>query len=193
MAQGERRDQLLDAAALSIVDQGFLPLPLERLARRAHVSKALIYAYFPTQHELFNILLKRELDELMAAGLDEASRLPRLEDAASSCAMIYFDHVARNGPLLHILLSDLYMDGQHDRATLWARDVVVRRLARLARRSLTLPAKEIIAAVNLVIAIPEEAGTLLYTQEANPVLVRDLCRTLVLSAIKGLRSGGPST
>ena len=86
------------------------------------------------------------------------------------------------------LLGDLYMSGQHDRAVLKERDAVVRRLARLARRSLGLPSKEVVAAVNMVVAIPEEAGTLLFTQEANPVLVRDLCRTLVLSAIKGLRS-----
>src|SRR6185436_12276203 len=72
LAHGERREQLLDAAALSIVEQGFLPLPLERLARRAKVSKALIYAYFPTQHDLFNALLARELDALFAAGLEDA-------------------------------------------------------------------------------------------------------------------------
>src|SRR6185369_868397 len=94
LAAGERRDQLLDAAERSIVEQGFLPLPLERLARRAKVSKALVYAYFPTQHDLFNALLKREIEMLFAAGLDEASRIDKLEDAAVACAMIYFEHVA---------------------------------------------------------------------------------------------------
>jgi AcrR family transcriptional regulator len=188
LAAGERREQLLEAAALSIVEQGFLPLPLERLARRAKVSKALVYAYFPTQHDIFNALLKREIELLFAAGLDEASRAGKLEAAAVACAMIYFEHVATRGPLLHILLSDRYMSGRLDRNVLNARDVVVRRLARLARTSLKLPARELVAAVNMVVAIPEEAGTLLFTQEANPVLVRDMCRTLVSSAITGLRS-----
>jgi hypothetical protein len=42
----------------------------------------------------------------------------------------------------------------------------------------------------MVVAIPEEAGTLLFAQEADPALVRDLCRTLTLSAIKALKSAG---
>jgi AcrR family transcriptional regulator len=188
LATNARREQLLDAAAQLIVEQGFLPLPLERLARMAKVSKALIYAYFPTQHDLFNALLTREIGTLKAAGLDAASRRKKLEDAAVDCTMIYFDHVAEHGPLLHILFSDLFMSGRIDRTLLRERDAIARRVARLARRVLGLTAKEAIASVNMVLAMPEEAGTLVFSKEADPGMVRELCRTLTLSALKALKA-----
>jgi AcrR family transcriptional regulator len=188
LAAEKRRDQLLDVAAKIVVDQGFLPLPIERLARMAHVSKALIYAYFPTQYALFNALLARELNTLAQNGLEEASRGTNLEAVALDCVMLYFDHVVEWGPLLHILLSDLYLNGHHDAATVRRRDAVVRRVARLARRELRLPAKETVASINMILSIPEEAGALAFHREVELSLVRDMCRALTLSALTGLKA-----
>jgi AcrR family transcriptional regulator len=187
LASEQRRDQLLDVAAKIVVDQGFLPLPIERLARTAHVSKALIYAYFPTQYALFNALLARELNALAQNGLNEASRGPTLEAVTLDCVMLYFDHVVQWGPLLHILLSDLYLSGHHDAAAVRRRDAVVRRVARLAHRELQLPAKEIIAVINMILAVPEEAGALAFHREVELSLAREICRRLTLSALSGLK------
>ena len=192
MAAGSRREQLMDAAARQIVEQGFLPLPIEGLARAAHVSKALIYVHFPTQYDLANAILARELDALFAAGLDKASRGEGLQDVAVDCAALYFEHVRRWGPLLHILLSDLYMAGHHDRTALARRDAVMRRLARIARRRIRLPPIEIIAGINIILAIPEEAGALAFHGEVDPAIARDMCRTLTVSALKGLASCAPN-
>lgn len=192
MGAGPRRDQLMDAAARLIVEQGFLPLPIERLARAAHVSKALIYVHFPTQYDLANAILAREFDALAAAGLWEAARGDSLPDVAVDCAALYFDHVRRWGPLLNILLSDLYMARRYDRAVTRRRDALMRRLARLARRSIALPAKELVAGLSIVLAIPEEAGALAFQGEVDPALARDMCRTLTLSALKGLASCVPN-
>jgi hypothetical protein len=109
-----------------------------------------------------------------------------LEKVAVDCATIYFDHVRRWGPLLHIILSDLYMTGRHDRETLARRDAIMRRLVRLVRRRIRLPLDEAIAGLNIILAIPEEAGALAFLGEVEPTLARDMCRTLTLSALKGL-------
>jgi len=186
MAAGPRREQLLDAAARQIVVQGFLPLPIEGLARSAQVSKALIYVHFPTQYDLANAILARELDALFAAGLDEASRGDSLEKVAVDCAAIYFEHVRRWGPLLHIILSDLYMARRHDRETIARRDAVMRRLVRLVRRNIRLPVDEVIAGLNIILAIPEEAGSLVFLGEVDTDVARDMCRTLTVSSLKGL-------
>jgi AcrR family transcriptional regulator len=186
MGAGPRRDQLMDAAARQIVVQGFLPLPMEGLARSAQVSKALIYVHFPTQYDLANAILARELDVLFAAGLDEASRGDTLEKVAVDCATIYFEHVRRWGPLLHIILSDLYMARRHDRETISRRDAVMRRLARHVRRRIRLPMDEIVAGLYIILAIPEEAGALAFLGEVDPAVARDMCRTLTLSALNGL-------
>jgi AcrR family transcriptional regulator len=188
LAPAIRRDQLLDAAARLIVEQGFLPLPLEQLARRAGVSKGLVYAYFAEQHDLFNALMAREFSALVEAGLDRAARHDSLERAVVDVAMNYFDHVLRHGPLLHILFADLYLAGRHDRRTIRQRDAIARRFGRLARKETRLSVKEIVAAINMMLAIPEEAGKLAFHRETDAGLARDLCRALTLSALAGLRA-----
>jgi len=184
-----RRDQLLDAAARLIVVQGFLPLPIEGLARSAEVSKALIYVHFPTQYDLANAILAREIDALFASGLDAASRGEDLEKVAVECAAIYFEHVRLRGPLLNIILSDLYMARRYDREIIRRRDAIMRRLVRLARHRISLPVNEIVAGLNIILAIPEEAGGLAFLGEVDTPLARDMCRMLTVSAIKGLAVG----
>lgn len=183
-----RREQLIDSAARLVVEQGFLPLPAERLAKAAGVSKALIYAYFPTQYDLFNSLLDRELTALVTGGLDTASQVKDLDQAAVLCAMIYFEHVARAGPLLHILMSDRYMSGHVARRLIRLRNAVLRRLTRLAAANLPLSKKEILAAIEMMTAIPEEAGRLVFHEELDPAAARQICRSLILSSLQALRA-----
>jgi AcrR family transcriptional regulator len=184
-----RRAQILDAAAKLIVDQGFLPLSMERLAEAAGSSKALIYTYFPTQFELFNALLERELNSLADAGLDAASKLKDFERAARQAAMLYFEHVVQAGPLIHILLTDLHMADHIDPKATRAGKLMLARLVHLASRSLDLTKKEVTAAAQMIAAIPEEAGSLVFHGELRASVARELCRTLMLSSLEALRSG----
>ncbi|HTE40843.1 MAG TPA: TetR/AcrR family transcriptional regulator [Steroidobacteraceae bacterium] len=182
-----RKAQIVDAAARLIVAQGFLPLPIEKLANAAGSSKALIYTYFPDQDLLFNTLLERELTGLLAAGLDTASKVKDLEQAAVLCSQLYFEHVARYGPLLNVLLSDRYMVGRIDRNVLRARNEVLQRLAQLAQASLPLDKREALAALEMITAIPEEAGRLAFHNEIDVKVARQICRSLIPSALKALQ------
>jgi|HigsolmetaAR202D_1030399.scaffolds.fasta_scaffold00397_2 AcrR family transcriptional regulator len=188
LAPEVRRAQILDAAARMIVEQGYLPLPLEQLARNAGASKALIYTYFPTQYELFNALLDRELRSLSLGGLDTASRVDDLEQAAVLCGMLYFEHVARNGPLLNILMTDMYMAGHFDSHVLETRDVIVGRLKALAAKELPLSEQEISAAIEMMSAIPDEAGRLVFHGEIDQTTARQICHGLIVSSLKALRA-----
>jgi AcrR family transcriptional regulator len=183
-----RRSQILDAAARLVVEQGYLPLPVEQLARAAGASKALIYAYFPTQYELFNALLQRELQTLALAGFDTASRVQDLEQAAVLCAMMYYDHVARTGPLLHILMTDLYMADHIETTLVEARDSLVARLLKLGTEALPLSEQELFAAIEMIAAIPEEAGRLVFHRELDPTTARQICNGLIVSSLKALRA-----
>jgi AcrR family transcriptional regulator len=178
----------MDAAARLIVELGFLPLPIERLAQLAGASKALIYAYFPTQYELFNALLRRELNALKSSGLETASKVDDLEQAALLCAMLYFEHVAQSGPLLHILMADRYMAGYVDPTVTRVVDAMLQRFVRLARAQLPLSKREILASIEMMAAIPEEAGSLVFHKELPPSAARQVCHSLVLSSLQSLRS-----
>src|SRR5580704_15312621 len=135
-----RRSQIMDAASRLIVAQGFLPLPIEALAKEAMASKALVYAYFPTQYALFNGLLQREMRALALGGLETAARVNDLDQSILLCAMLYFEHVAQYGPLLHVLLTDLYMAGKIERKLLEQIRQMTQRLWQLARKDLALTA-----------------------------------------------------
>ena len=188
LAPEVRRAQILEAAAKMIVEQGYLPLPLEQLARQAGASKALIYAYFPTQYHLFNALLDREMQSLSVGGLDTASRVDDLDQAAVLCAMLYFEHVARNGPLLNILMTDLYMAEHFDTKVLQALDTIVGRLKDSARKVLPWSELEIGAAIEMMTAIPDEAGRLVFHKELDQTTARQICHGLILSSLKALRA-----
>ena len=183
-----RRSQILEAAARLVVELGYLPIPVEQLARAAGSSKALIYAYFPTQYALFNALLEREVQSLSLAGFDTASRIEDLDQAVVLCAMIYYEHVSRSGPLVHILMTDLYMHEHIEPRLLQARDALIARIFKLASKALPLSEQEIYAAMEMIAAIPEEAGRLVFHRELDPTTARQICNGLILSSLKALRA-----
>lgn len=182
----ERRSQLIEAAAGLLLEQGHLPAPPERVAQAAGVSKALVYAYFRDPHDLYNEVVARDFVRLAAAGLEAASSRPGLESAAMACGDLYFRHVAAYGPVAHLVLRDVYMAGRLRSDLAAFRDRIALRLARLARRELKLSAREAVAALNLVVTIPEETGRLVWQGDLDPERGGELAERLIGAAIKGL-------
>jgi len=182
----ERQAEIVARAAAMVLEQGVLPLPLDRLAHDVGVSKGLIYNYFPTQHDLLNAVLEAEFEGLRARGIEAAAGSGPLLAVARACARLYFDHVAERGPVIHLVLRDHFMAGQLSPQAARFRDRIVRGLAKAARRDLLLPAKENIAAINLVITIPEEAGRLAYRGDIALDRARELCDELVVGSVQAL-------
>jgi AcrR family transcriptional regulator len=183
-----RRTHILDAAAHMIVAQGFLPLPIERLARAADTSKALIYTYFPTQYDIFNSLLLRELKALKIAGLDTASSVKDLEQSVLLSAMLYFEHVVQSGPLLHILTTDLFMSDRITDELVQAGKTLLARFTNTAHETLSLSSQEILAAIEMIAVIPQSAGSLVFHKELDAAVARQICHTLVSSCVNTLRT-----
>lgn len=181
----ERREAILAAAGRALADQGFLPLPYEAIAREAGISKALIYAHFATQASLYNALLEQRLGEL-AGELALVSR-GDFETAAVGAALAYFDEAAERGPMLNVLLTDGYLDGERSAPARALRDQLWRRFVRASRAYVRLPAHERVAALAMILAIPEDLGRLVYRGEMEASRARTLCGDLVRSAVRGLR------
>jgi AcrR family transcriptional regulator len=184
----ERRGQILAAASAVIDAQGFLPISFEQVARAAGVSKALIYAYFPTQAALCHALLRRELASLAeTAGKVRARRLAPL---AAAYARLYFDHIAAHGVVLHTLLTDPAL--APDPEALAIRDAMLRPLLRASRGHAGLTLRQRIASLAIILAIVEETGRLAHRGEMETGRARELCERLVLSALKGLGDPPPA-
>jgi AcrR family transcriptional regulator len=186
--RSDREQQILEAAARLVVEQGCLPLPMEALGARAGVSKALVYAYFPNQAELARRLLALHLARL-GKGLEAimggaaASEMER----GLACAELYFDHVARHGALLHVLLSDpLSVAGlTPDLQRLYER--LMRTLARALHKGFGAPRSECVAALHILLALPEETGNLVFRGRLDPDLGRLLARRLMDGALSDLQ------
>ncbi len=61
----ERRELILEAALDAFADTGYHQTSLEEVARRAGVSKALIYDHFSSKQELYRELLETYVHELL--------------------------------------------------------------------------------------------------------------------------------
>jgi len=59
-----RPDQMLDAALAVFVEKGFAATKVEEVARRAGVSKGLVYLYFPAKEALLEGIVRRALSPL---------------------------------------------------------------------------------------------------------------------------------
>lgn len=181
-----RVQQILDAASKMVVEQGAFPLHLDILAERIGISKALIYSYFTTQFDLGNALLKQRLDALDEQGLQSAIDVPDWREAASACSDIYHNETAANGPLLHILLSDLFL-ARNLAPELSARyRRIMARLARRLRAITKLSAAETISALMVTTAIAEEAGTLTNSNRLPPHVAMEVSRAMTIGAVEGL-------
>lgn len=66
-----RPDEVLDAALAVFVDKGFSAAKVEDIARRAGVSKGLVYLYFPSKEALLEGIVQRAVAPLATSALSE--------------------------------------------------------------------------------------------------------------------------
>jgi AcrR family transcriptional regulator len=60
MTAAERREQLLDVTKELVGSQGFHDLSIEAIAKRAGITRPVVYAHFETLDALFEAMLERE-------------------------------------------------------------------------------------------------------------------------------------
>jgi AcrR family transcriptional regulator len=66
MSATARREQLLDVATQLAVDEGFHAVSVEAVARRAGITRAVIYKHFRDLHELLEAVVDRETSRALA-------------------------------------------------------------------------------------------------------------------------------
>ncbi len=75
MSHPERREQLLDVTALIISESGFSAVTIQSVARRAGISRPIVYEHFGDLQGLLTALVEREtteaLEQVSASSLSE--------------------------------------------------------------------------------------------------------------------------
>src|SRR5689334_6293622 len=64
MPVDERRRQLLELSTELFASHSFAELSMARIAKEAGISKALLYHYFPSKHDLFVAALSQAAEEV---------------------------------------------------------------------------------------------------------------------------------
>jgi AcrR family transcriptional regulator len=178
--------QILDIADGLVVETGGLPISMKQVGDAMGASRALVYAYFPDADQLAEAVLERRMQWLGEAGLGAALEAGEFGSRAAAGARIYLDHVARHGPVVHVTVRDLPRArgrGGKPRPHV----VAIARLARSARRDLRLSAHEALVLIELLVAIPEEAGRLVFEGALDLVEAQALCARLLTSGIDSVR------
>lgn len=87
MAPAERREQLVDAALEVILEQGYGGVSIEAIARRAGVTRPVVYDHFPNLGSLLQTLVEREerisveqLEQVVPADLGDRDPIEVLAD-----------------------------------------------------------------------------------------------------------------
>ena len=100
-----RRTEIVDAAEALYAEVGWDAITMDQVARRARLSRALLYVYFKDKADLHMALVERALDALResfvlarqghATGIDEVEAIGRAYIAYSREKPHYFDACAR--------------------------------------------------------------------------------------------------
>src|SRR5579875_2816766 len=86
MAADQRRQQLLDAALSVIVEQGYGRVSVEAVARKAGVTRPVIYDHFRDLGELLHALIEREESYSLAQLGDVLPNHPETGDPGAALA-----------------------------------------------------------------------------------------------------------
>jgi AcrR family transcriptional regulator len=100
-----RRAEIVDAAETLYSEVGWDAVTMDQVARRARLSRALVYVYFKDKADLHFALVERSLDELhrrfeaarqgKASGIEEVEAIGRAYLAFERDTPHYFDACAR--------------------------------------------------------------------------------------------------
>jgi AcrR family transcriptional regulator len=85
MSAAERREQLLDMTKTLVGEQGFHDLSIEAIAKRAGITRPVIYAHFDALDDLLEAMLEREaLRALAQLGAIMPTELPATGDRSAA-------------------------------------------------------------------------------------------------------------
>jgi len=101
-----RREHILDAAVALILANRHSSCTLEQVAEVAHISKPLVYKYFPKREDLMKAILEREFEELRGRGLDAIPRQIPVEKVIRIAVERSLKYYFERGPIIRLLSTD---------------------------------------------------------------------------------------
>jgi TetR/AcrR family transcriptional regulator len=130
-------DRILAAAALEFAARGYAGARVDRIARRAHVNKAMLYYHFRSKQGLYRTLLRqsfaRAADRLGAVAASGAPPAAQLDEVVAGIAAFVREHAFFPA----IMLREIAEGGTRlDRETLEVMAAVPRTVGGIVQRGI---------------------------------------------------------
>jgi AcrR family transcriptional regulator len=187
-----RRDQILDEAARLVVKEGVSALTMERLGREAGISKALVYAYYPTAADLLRSLLLREYELFQAKAQQLLREAENLDKTIEIVVGIFIDQVSDRSTLIHRLTNEPEIASALRGINQRGRQVIARYLTRQTGLEYNIGDKQAAILAEIVIGIARAAGDHVHRGNRDVDAVRSLTVRMIKAALgDGARKFNP--
>lgn len=180
----ERRDQILDHAARLISEDGLTALSMDRIARSAGVSKALVYAYFANQTALMQELLVRDMRRIQREQQAAANAATTFPDMVRKTTAIALAEIEARGLFTQQLLAEPTVATAvgNQRAVEYTSNVTY--LARRVSETFGVGKSDARAIVEICLGITTAAGNYLRVSGAPRADVEDLTVAMIIGAVR---------
>jgi AcrR family transcriptional regulator len=100
-----RKNAILKAARRLFFENGFRPVTVESIAKKAELSKGSIYLYFKSKEEIYTQILLGDIDKFHGHFTDLIPKSTSASEAITRFAMIYVDLFLNDRELFRILMT----------------------------------------------------------------------------------------
>lgn len=181
-----RRSLILDHAAEIVASDGITALSMDSVGRKAGISKALVYNYFPNTTDLLRQLLQREWRRLRKLQVEAARNADTLEALVRSVTQVYLKYIEERGMLIERLQSEPSVSSLHD-PTEFSRESAVDYLAEILGDTFGLPYEFAKAATDVSFGLPAAAGRYLLQHKMSRQQLEDMTVTMILGSLDALK------
>jgi len=180
----QRRAQLLDVAAQEFAARPYEAVQMEQIAGHAGISRALLYRYFRTKHDLFAAVYQQAADQLLAQTvLDPA--VPMIEQITVGLET-HFDYFLANRNT--VLAANRTLAGDPVIQAVIADELAVLRQRLVDASGLTKHARDLMSAAlaGWLLFVRVLCVEWLATQSFSRTELRGICVGALLGALDGV-------
>lgn len=179
-----RQSQILDHAARLIDEHGLAGFSMERVAKEAGISKALVYAYFANQTALLQALLLREMRRIQREQLNAAEATKAFPDMVRKTTHIALCEVESRGTFIQRLLSEPSVAAAMGSARANEHSANVSYLARRIAVAYGIALSDALPIAEIGLGLSHAAGDYLKRTDASREEIEELTSAMIIGAVR---------
>ncbi len=179
-----RQAQILDHAARLIAAEGLSGVSMERVAREAGISKALVYNYFSSQTNLLRSLLRRDLERIQREQMHAAMSARTFPELVRNTTHIALVEVEKRGAFVRRLLNEPSLADAVGTVRTHEHDTNVRYLAKRIVKEFDVSLADALRLTEIGLGLTIAAGDYLQKSGAPRVDVEEMTIAMIIGAVK---------